>query len=68
MSKLSIRNERVIKVLKIRLNILKVLAEQTDDETKKNSYIGKSDALSSCIKLLTDDEYLEELQKYYDIK
>lgn len=68
MSKLSKRNERVIEVLKIRLNILKGLEAQTDDETKKNNYIGKSDALSSCIKLLTDDEYLEEMQKYYDIE
>lgn len=68
MTKLSKRNERVIKVLKMRLAIFSELAEITDDETKKNGYIDKAHALSSCIRLLVNDEYLEELEKYYDIE
>lgn len=61
------RNEKVIKVLKMKLNTLNELIELTDDENEKELYMQEHYAIYSCIRLLTDDEYLEELVKYYDI-
>lgn len=59
------RIERIIKILKLKIDNLHKLSNETNDELLSNIYINEASSLHSCIWLLTDDNYLENIEKIY---
>lgn len=60
--------ERVIKVLNKIIDNYYKLANESDNKNERDIYIVEALVVHSCIRLLTKENYLELLEKRYDIK